>query len=766
MIKNIRLLRNIGKFQHAHSGKNINFKRMTLLFAENGRGKTTLAAVFRSLAQRDSGPIVERRRFGASEDPHVVIISEHSSKAICFEDDSWTGTFPRIVVFDDTFVEENVYSGLTVSSQQWQKLHDLILGPKAVQLQRSLDEQVEKIECHNREIRNLENALKSHLPQGFTLDDFCFLKPDPNIVKRIEEAQKTFNAAKEKETLHKAPGFQLTDLPQYDLHEIEGILTSTLETLEQEALLRIQSHLRKIGEDGEDWIAKGMRYVSEGAGKSNVCPFCGESIKGAALIHHYREYFSECYSALKRRINRLIREHEQEFGANLQATVERELRDNVERQQYWAQFTNIAPITLKTDDIFQDCCAALHAVLQLLKAKQSAPLEKMAVSMEVSHAIEMYHKRPLEIAKLRERLELANEQIEALKAKVNRVGIEELECQLKQLNATKIRYRKEVAGLCDAYLRELKDKSDTEKSREEIREKLDEHRINVFPTYEGKVNQLLAKFGTDFSLNKLKPRNMRSGSTTTYGAKVGTTSVNVAGSAGKTNSSFGTVLSAGDRTTLAFAFFLASLDQESKPDDTIVVIDDPISSMDSGRTLSTVQETRNLVDRFGQVIVLSHSKSFLCSIANNRHRNITPIEIVRVGTGSDFAMWNLKEESLTEHDRRHTGFQEYLEDGNGNKKELARNIRDHLEGYLRVTCPQYMSPGTPLGQQFIKSCRQKLGTVDEILTSCRLNELSDILEFAGRFHHETNPAWKTESIEDIELRAFVRRTLNFTGPSG
>lgn len=43
MIERIQLIRNIGQFDSVASGGQIPFKKLTLFYAENGRGKTTLA---------------------------------------------------------------------------------------------------------------------------------------------------------------------------------------------------------------------------------------------------------------------------------------------------------------------------------------------------------------------------------------------------------------------------------------------------------------------------------------------------------------------------------------------------------------------------------------------------------------------------------------------------------------------------------------------------------------------------------------------------
>ena len=59
--------------------------------------------------------------------------------------------------------------------------------------------------------------------------------------------------------------------------------------------------------------------------------------------------------------------------------------------------------------------------------------------------------------------------------------------------------------------------------------------------------------------------------------------------------SFRTTLSSGDRNTLALAFFFASLELDTALPDKIVVIDDPMTSLDEHRSLATVQEMRRLL---------------------------------------------------------------------------------------------------------------------------------------------------------------------------
>ena len=62
---------------------------------------------------------------------------------------------------------------------------------------------------------------------------------------------------------------------------------------------------------------------------------------------------------------------------------------------------------------------------------------------------------------------------------------------------------------------------------------------------------------------------------------------------------------------------------------------------------------------------------------------------------------------------------------------------------------------------FIGICNQRVGTAGEILSQADIVELRDILDYANKFHHDTNPAYETEAINDQELAHFCDRTLRF-----
>lgn len=76
-------------------------------------------------------------------------------------------------------------------------------------------------------------------------------------------------------------------------------------------------------------------------------------------------------------------------------------------------------------------------------------------------------------------------------------------------------------------------------------------------------------------------------------------------------------LSEGERTAVAFIYFIVQLrDQEFKLDEGIVVIDDPVSSLDSNSVYQAFAFLKNAVDEAKQVFLLTHNFGFLRLVLN------------------------------------------------------------------------------------------------------------------------------------------------------
>ncbi|MGH9473133.1 MAG: hypothetical protein ACRD1M_10360 [Terriglobales bacterium] len=74
------------------------------MYGGNGRGKSTIAAILRSLATGDPAPVQAFKTIAGAFDPKVVLSFENGQKAICGNGAwSWSGKRPSLVVFDAGF---------------------------------------------------------------------------------------------------------------------------------------------------------------------------------------------------------------------------------------------------------------------------------------------------------------------------------------------------------------------------------------------------------------------------------------------------------------------------------------------------------------------------------------------------------------------------------------------------------------------------------------------------------------------------------------
>lgn len=109
MLERIEEIRGIGLL-HQANGKPHKFQKATLIYANNGRGKSTVAAVLRSVATGDPSTIIERKTIDGTVAEKVTLQFDSGHK-VTFAASTWSEARPELIVFDADFVERNVHSG-------------------------------------------------------------------------------------------------------------------------------------------------------------------------------------------------------------------------------------------------------------------------------------------------------------------------------------------------------------------------------------------------------------------------------------------------------------------------------------------------------------------------------------------------------------------------------------------------------------------------------------------------------------------------------
>lgn len=767
MIRRLQLIRNIGRFDSYTGSSATDLARLSLIYSENGRGKTTLCAILRSLATGNADFIEERKRIDSANLPHAVVLIDDGTTSAVYEESTWSDTVPDLLIFDDLFVDQNVYSGLNVEPGHRQGLHDLIIGREGVTLAR-------KIEELNKQIGELQNDLKSiaasmplEIRGEFTVDDFCALPQVENIEETLTSAQSRHSALENADAVRDEPQFELMSLPSADLDGLRQLLIRGLSDLEESALVAVQSHLAGLGEKSEAWIAQGMIYLPSENEASN-CPFCGQGLDGPTLVDHYREYFGEAYLSHRTDITETLTDLVSSMSGDRLADFQRELSQLQESHSFWKTYIDLDEVDLDVERITQVWRSTRDLLIDLLSKKQSAPLEIIEVDESAQSTLSEYHNLEQSINSLNVALKSANTEVARVKAETRSGDKAAVQAEVAKLIATESRYAGEIPALCEEYAKFKSAKAEAENQKREYRDQLDDHRTEVIPKYESTINELLGKFSAEFQIVEVRATNPQGIPSSTYCLEINGVRVAVGGGGTVPGEpTFKNTLSSGDRNTLAFAFFLAWLQHEQDLSNVIVVIDDPISSMDDSRALTSAQEIRGLTNRAAQVILLSHSKQLLCSVWQNFEQSeSSALEIRRSPNDSEIVQWDIHAAAITEYDRRHLLLRDFESGEPKEARGVAESLRLVLEGYLRVVCAADFPPGRRLGA-FLRDARLRVNTRQPVIPEAKIIELEEIAEYAHRFHHDTNPDWDValSNLNETELLSYVRRVLVLVGPS-
>ena len=75
MLRKFVTIKNVGKFRNCRAVGDIEFRKLSLVYGENSRGKNTLGAVLRSLQLGDANPVLERHTVDSPNPPEPTALS-------------------------------------------------------------------------------------------------------------------------------------------------------------------------------------------------------------------------------------------------------------------------------------------------------------------------------------------------------------------------------------------------------------------------------------------------------------------------------------------------------------------------------------------------------------------------------------------------------------------------------------------------------------------------------------------------------------------
>ena len=159
-----------------------------LIYADNGRGKSTLATVFRSVSTGDPLIINGCQTIDGTL-PVKVNLQFGGGHPVTFQNGAWSEKRPELLVFDADFIGRNVHSGGAVNTEHRKNLLDFALGDPAVTARQAVDKATADAKDASEKVSKLTGELSGH-HVGMSIDQFEKLPKVDDIDTKVAELQK------------------------------------------------------------------------------------------------------------------------------------------------------------------------------------------------------------------------------------------------------------------------------------------------------------------------------------------------------------------------------------------------------------------------------------------------------------------------------------------------------------------------------------------------------------------------------------------------
>ena len=779
MITRIHNIRGVGRFRDFECKQGIELGKLTLIYSENGQGKSTLADIFRSLADGDEARLLGRKTVGAT---NQFVKLETEDGITCFHNGSWNQSFSDILVFDEIFVNDNVYEGLTVRPDHRENLHPIIVGDvqkrgvqqeeDLVATRKTLGDARSEVE---KRIKSVRGNVMSNAKLQFTVDDFVRLDKVENVAARIATQRGIVAQLRDSHRIISESKFKNIDALELPIDELRALLNKKLSGIADDAKAALQDHVDRFsGNEMKTWLRKGTKYTRD---SDDTCPFCGQSLKCSHMIEHYLAIFEETYESFEAEVS-AFSSRKLDF-ANWLTSVKSGHEFNQGRS-FWAEHIPDLEVPSLDVDLVNRALAQVKAEMEvLLTAKENALFKTVDVSPALKAALSRWAEVWRSVETYSNAISAINSSIDELRTTTDSGSLTDAEHELAKLLQTEVRYRDDVAPDCESYMTMSQELTDLAKQLEDQRKTNADAIERTFAEYGSSLDRYLNVFGANFRIKDLVQTRVRGVLRADYNLGLsGETIALGKQDADISQRSFRNVLSEGDKRSLAMAFFLSRIDQMNDIEDKIIVFDDPVTSMDDSRRNKTVLEIGRLAKPSKQVFVLSHRPEFLHSLWYRfcRHGDgqigSTQLEIRGVKDSSTLLTWNMEATVASLHAKRIRRVLEYHNDeSDRDEDEISGELRPLLDYHYKIHYPEIFE-------------RHNISTIGEFARILDPNSLDPVVKVLAttdkaylarlnKVHRETmhgqdpppEPLTRTELKSDcaIVLNLLGRREIQLNG---
>ncbi len=710
--------------------------------------------------------ILNGRKTLTATEPSKVVLRFDAQPAI-FQNGAWKGPRPRIVIYDSAFINDNVFSGDIVSADHLKNQYGLVIGTEGVQRVRRLIELDGENRDNNKAIAAAEAELTAIIrtigAPAITLDSFLALEPRADIEVAVTAQKEKVQRVRRAKELKAAAEPSPFPVPT-ETDKLRELLNQSIDGIAEEALTSVRAHIaahetgpHKGDTVHESWLESGMGFL-----RTDNCPFCGQRLTDRFLVNAYKDLFSEAYKTLGSSVKTTRDTFKRYRTGDFRAAVSRITEQNAVHFKYWREAGNLNSPDI--DDITAIISAMEEAAASLdrIFAAKQANLIQALTGDEAEHALEKWNAGKVRLSAVNASIDAFLVSIRTLKDAVNIADLSRLENELKFLQAVKRRNDADTVGIVST-LSACRNKKDTiAREKEQVRDALNSYGRTITADLGTAINKYLQRLNAGFRIDYQEPDYRGKEPSASYNILINEVPVSPRSGLGVLDKpSFRNTLSAGDKSTLALALFLAMVNADPQLGDTIVVFDDPFTSLDHFRRQFTAIEIKKLCKRAHQTIVLSHEKNFLRLLWDKIDQNTTSSVALQTGAPgiTTIAPYNIAEETQPRHITERMKIEEFVE-GEGDH-EL-----NYIRSRLRTVSEDFYRKGDP-------ALFGEAATLEEIIRRLEkapeghpykgaLEDLRDINEYSRGDSHAAVPGNPAEETSIEELKEFCRRVLVLT----
>ncbi|MBI5522504.1 MAG: AAA family ATPase [Desulfarculus sp.] len=764
MIKKVITIKGTGKYySYAASGDGLDFGKNTLIFSNNGRGKTTLSKILAAMAANDIDSLIERKTLGRELQQNIVV--KHTDGTIVFDANNWNynglTSQPIIHSFDQDYINDNLFV-IDITAEHKKRIHSIVLGQNGVTLS------TEVTDAKNREAQASEvfRIFSRELEKKIAITgrrDYLTITAEekPTIENTINVLSRKINAKKNSDMITQLPRFsKISTLKSIDAESLEITFNRTPTQVAIQAKNLTLGHIAnnmQLPTTALEFIQTGLKQK-----KTDNCPFCGQAIhsQAAELLDAYGHYFDHSYLALQSEVATTCRDlRARNFIAEMKG-VELSLANLNNIAAQWRPFLG--------DDFFKPPAsieigpadAELNRLFNVLLSQAEQKEKNINLVPDISA-----------VNDINILLNLVNQSIESINLYSYQLNnsissfiesvlvasdLAALGVQLNAANAIILRFSPSEDKWCNGFYSAKQAYELAVQEHNNKRERLSEYSEQIFTTHQDKINSILQEIGADFTISSLRGQADRRTNKpyADFSIIINDSSVCIARGTGE-GPCFTNTLSAGDKNSLAFAFFVAFLESDPGLTEAIILLDDPLTSMDDSRRLNTVKIIGRISRQANQTIILTHKRDFLYMLCDELS-NISTLSIKSDRTnGSKLTSFDVDEDRKIDHHKRIDRMTRFIaEDYDMSVESIQSDIRKALETALKFKYYKYLTGVNTLGS-IIDKLLESGKLESAIIAICR-----DLNRISSPVHHgETGQEQPLQSLQREEIIPFVQQTI-------